>query len=71
MNYIQKGDVMNFVSFQVKMAAVELAKAMENEDGVEGAVKAFFKHYRRRKNEQESEPEDSTVFSIRKCFGCS
>lgn len=56
---------------KVKMAAVELAKAMENEDGVEGAVKAFFKHYRRRKNEQESEPEDSTVFSIRKCFGCS
>ncbi|KAG6422344.1 hypothetical protein SASPL_118912 [Salvia splendens] len=29
---------------QVKERAVELAKAMENEDGVTGAVKAFFKH---------------------------
>ncbi|XP_038887948.1 sterol 3-beta-glucosyltransferase UGT80A2-like isoform X2 [Benincasa hispida] len=56
---------------KVKQSALELAKAMENEDGVEGAVKAFFKHYRPRKTEQESEPEDSTVFSIRRCFGCS
>ncbi|XP_022967212.1 sterol 3-beta-glucosyltransferase UGT80A2 isoform X2 [Cucurbita maxima] len=55
----------------VKKSAVELAKAMENEDGVEGAVKAFFKHYRPRKTEPESEPEDSTVFSMRRCFGCS
>ncbi|KAK9057416.1 hypothetical protein SSX86_022251 [Deinandra increscens subsp. villosa] len=29
---------------EVKERAVELAKAMENEDGVEGAVKAFLKH---------------------------
>ncbi|KAH0638022.1 hypothetical protein KY289_037937 [Solanum tuberosum] len=29
---------------KVKERAVELAKAMENEDGVTGAVKAFFKH---------------------------
>ncbi|XP_011651641.1 sterol 3-beta-glucosyltransferase UGT80A2 isoform X2 [Cucumis sativus] len=56
---------------KVKQSALELAKAMENEDGVEGAVKAFFKHYRPKKVEQESEPEDSTVFSIRRCFGCS
>ncbi|KAL4030322.1 hypothetical protein IC575_008558 [Cucumis melo] len=56
---------------KVKQSALELAKAMENEDGVEGAVKAFFKHYRPKKAEQESEPEDSTVFSIRRCFGCS
>ncbi|KAG6606327.1 sterol 3-beta-glucosyltransferase UGT80A2-like isoform X1 [Cucurbita moschata] len=57
---------------KVKHSAVELAKAMENEDGVEGAVKAFFKHYRSgRKTEPESETEDSTVFSIRRCFGCS
>ena len=59
------------LSFQVKQSALELAKAMENEDGVEGAVKAFFKHYRPKKAEQESEPEDSTVFSICRCFGCS
>ncbi|XP_008447325.2 sterol 3-beta-glucosyltransferase UGT80A2 isoform X2 [Cucumis melo] len=56
---------------KVKQSALELAKAMENEDGVEGAVKAFFKHYRPKKAEQESEPEDSTVFSICRCFGCS
>ena len=60
------------ILFQVKHSAVELAKAMENEDGVEGAVKAFFKHYRSGRNtEPESETEDSTVFSIRRCFGCS
>lgn len=32
------------VRCQVKRAAVELAKAMEYEDGVEGAVQAFHKH---------------------------
>ncbi|XP_023553938.1 sterol 3-beta-glucosyltransferase UGT80A2-like isoform X1 [Cucurbita pepo subsp. pepo] len=65
-------DAINFMlDPTVKKSAVELAKAMENEDGVEGAVKAFFKHYRPRKTEPESEPEDSTVFSMRRCFGCS
>ncbi|KAG6571572.1 Sterol 3-beta-glucosyltransferase UGT80A2, partial [Cucurbita argyrosperma subsp. sororia] len=59
-------DAINFMlDPTVKKSAVELAKAMENEDGVEGAVKAFFKHYRPRKTEPESEPEDSTVFSMR------
>ncbi|CAK9323609.1 unnamed protein product [Citrullus colocynthis] len=65
-------DAINFMlDPKVKQSALELAKAMENEDGVEGAVKAFFKHYRPRKTEPESESEDSTVFSIRRCFGCS
>ncbi|KAK6164287.1 hypothetical protein DH2020_001151 [Rehmannia glutinosa] len=35
---------------QVKERAIELAKAMENEDGVTGAVKAFLKHLPRKKN---------------------
>ncbi|CAN1217814.1 Sterol 3-beta-glucosyltransferase UGT80A2 [Linum perenne] len=30
---------------KVKLRAVELAKAMEKEDGVTGAVKAFYKHF--------------------------
>jgi sterol 3beta-glucosyltransferase len=33
-----------FKSVQVKREAVELAREMENEDGVEGAVSAFHKH---------------------------
>ena len=59
--------------FQVKERAVELAKAMENEDGVTGAVKAFFKHLPPppRKPEPEPEPVSSSFFSIRKCFGCA
>ncbi|XP_059660237.1 sterol 3-beta-glucosyltransferase UGT80A2 isoform X2 [Cornus florida] len=37
----------------VKERAVELAKAMESEDGVTGAVKAFFKHLPQRKPDPE------------------
>ncbi|KAK4363659.1 hypothetical protein RND71_018900 [Anisodus tanguticus] len=56
---------------QVKERAVELAKAMENEDGVTGAVKAFFKQLPHNKLEPELLPKPSSVFSIRSCFGCS
>ncbi|XP_017626236.1 sterol 3-beta-glucosyltransferase UGT80A2-like [Gossypium arboreum] len=57
---------------KVKEKAVELAKAMENEDGVSGAVKAFFKHLPRKKPELEPSPEPpSSLFSISRCFGCS
>nr|AYR16621.1 UDP-glucosyltransferase UGT80A23 [Polygala tenuifolia] len=56
---------------KVKERAVELAKAMENEDGVTGAVKAFFKQLPRKKNEPEPLPTAPTFFSVRKCFGCS
>ncbi|KAH6809959.1 UDP-Glycosyltransferase superfamily protein [Perilla frutescens var. frutescens] len=56
---------------QVKERAVELAKAMENEDGVTGAVKAFFKHLPRKKLDPNLEPTPSNFFSIRRCFGCS
>ncbi|KAL0437293.1 UNVERIFIED_CONTAM: Sterol 3-beta-glucosyltransferase UGT80A2 [Sesamum radiatum] len=55
----------------VKERAVELAKAMENEDGVTGAVKAFFKHLPRTKLDPDPEPTSSHFFSIRRCFGCS
>ncbi|XP_012473579.1 sterol 3-beta-glucosyltransferase UGT80A2 isoform X1 [Gossypium raimondii] len=57
---------------EVKEKAVELAKAMENEDGVSGAVKAFFKHLPRKKPELEPSVEPpSSLFSISRCFGCS
>jgi sterol 3beta-glucosyltransferase len=58
---------------QVKENAVELAKAMENEDGVTGAVKAFYKHFPPKKFEDEPEPlpEHSKLFSVRRCFRCS
>lgn len=56
---------------QVKERAVELAKAMEDEDGVDGAVKAFFKHLPRRKPDVEPEVVSSSFFSLSKCFGCA
>ncbi|KAL3620534.1 hypothetical protein CASFOL_035446 [Castilleja foliolosa] len=56
---------------KVKERAVELSKAMENEDGVTGAVNAFFKHLPRKKLEPDPEPTTSHFFSIRRCFGCS
>lgn len=59
----------------MKQHAVELAKAMESEDGVDGAVKAFFKHLPRKKPGLEPEPEPvplpSSLFSMSRCFGCS
>lgn len=58
---------------QVKERAVELAKSMENEDGVTGAVKAFLKHLPLKNPDPDiiSEPMPSSIFSIRSCFGCS
>ncbi|KAI9072091.1 hypothetical protein K1719_045948 [Acacia pycnantha] len=63
-----RGDVQPFVAIgkrlQVKDHAIELAKAMEYEDGVEGSVKAFFKQLRRKKQDSSvAEPTPS-------CFGC-
>lgn len=37
-------------NFQVKKAALELAKGMEKEDGIQGAVNAFHKHLRSHRN---------------------
>ncbi|KAM7274512.1 hypothetical protein ACFE04_016378 [Oxalis oulophora] len=58
---------------QVKTRAVELAKAMENEDGVTGAVKAFYKHFPGKNPEVEENPRPSrsSRFSMRRIFGCS
>ncbi|KAL9998548.1 putative sterol 3-beta-glucosyltransferase [Helianthus debilis subsp. tardiflorus] len=56
---------------KVKEQAVELAKAMENEDGVDGAVKAFLRHFPREKSDSDPPPTSSGLFSIRRCFGCS
>ncbi|KAJ9186089.1 hypothetical protein P3X46_005630 [Hevea brasiliensis] len=52
--------------------AVELAKAMEEEDWVQGAVNAFYKHFPRKKLETSSEPKSahSKFPSIKCCFAC-
>ncbi|KAL3749818.1 hypothetical protein ACJRO7_010875 [Eucalyptus globulus] len=61
---------------KVKQCAEELAKDMEHEDGVEGAVKAFYKHFPREK--LNSDPETlpdlhsySSGLSLSRCFGCA
>ncbi|KAE9603352.1 hypothetical protein Lal_00008203 [Lupinus albus] len=65
-------DAINFMlDPKVKECATELAKSMENEDGVTGAVKAFFKQLSRKKPEPDSESLPSSIFSISSCFGCS
>ncbi|XP_051121447.1 sterol 3-beta-glucosyltransferase UGT80A2-like isoform X2 [Andrographis paniculata] len=63
---------------KVKEQAEELAKAMENEDGVVGAVQAFYKHFPDREREvgqcRKLRPESSSsvhFFSIRHWLGCS
>lgn len=62
-----------FLTLQVKERAVELAKAMESEDGVTGAVKAFLKHLP--KTPLETAPDQSPNFldpvlqPVKRCFG--
>lgn len=63
---------------QVKERAVQLAKDMENEDGVTGAVRAFHKHLPHKNTEPRKNTEPGPVptttsraFSISRCFGCS
>ncbi|GAB2282056.1 hypothetical protein Dimus_016613 [Dionaea muscipula] len=63
--------IMFMLDPKVKERAVELAMAMESEDGVTGAVKAFFKHLPSRKVEPDEAPTPSKFFSISGCFGCS
>ncbi|KAH0891012.1 hypothetical protein HID58_053441 [Brassica napus] len=66
-------DAINFMlDDKVKSSAETLAKAMKDEDGVAGAVKAFFKHLPSTKQDlQESISEPSGFLSLRQCFGCS
>lgn len=58
---------------KVKENAIQLAKAMENEDGVAGAVRAFHKHLPRDTPmpETENPQTSSSFFSVTRCFGCS
>lgn len=57
---------------QVKEHAMELAKAMEEENGVQGAVNAFYKHFPRQKLEPEPSPKPAhpKCPSIKSCFAC-
>ncbi|KAK1353021.1 Sterol 3-beta-glucosyltransferase [Heracleum sosnowskyi] len=59
---------------KVRENAIELARAMENEDGVAGAVQAFFKQlpkkHKKSSPEREQEPAPSKFF-LSRCFGCS
>ncbi|KAL6650357.1 hypothetical protein ACP70R_009282 [Stipagrostis hirtigluma subsp. patula] len=58
----------------VKEKAVELAKAMESEDGVTGAVRAFLKHLPS-KTEEKTPPPSSGFLEflgpMSRCLGCS
>ncbi|KAB2629958.1 sterol 3-beta-glucosyltransferase UGT80A2-like [Pyrus ussuriensis x Pyrus communis] len=59
----------------VKERAVEIAKAMDSEDGVKGAVKAFHRHFPCNKSDDD-EPDQSLptrrrLLSFRRCFGYS
>ncbi|RZC81202.1 hypothetical protein C5167_043770 [Papaver somniferum] len=61
---------------KVKERAVELAEAMQAEDGVTGAVKAFFKQLPRNKTQPDQSPLPSgflepCLSTVKKCFGCS
>ncbi|KAM0865784.1 hypothetical protein ACQ4PT_043045 [Festuca glaucescens] len=61
---------------EVKEKAVELAKAMESEDGVTGAVRAFLKHLPSSKADENSPPPTPPGFleflgPVSKCLGCS
>ncbi|GAA0145580.1 glycosyltransferase [Lithospermum erythrorhizon] len=54
---------------EVKERASEMAKAMENEDGVKGAVNTFHYHFVRRKKESEIvQQRPSHRFSLLGCF---
>ncbi|CAN8260195.1 unnamed protein product [Cochlearia groenlandica] len=66
-------DAINFMlDDKVKSCAETLANAMKDEDGVSGAVKAFFKHLPNTEhNLSDSIPESSGFLSFGKCFGCS
>ncbi|ONK70950.1 uncharacterized protein A4U43_C04F3180 [Asparagus officinalis] len=71
-------DAINYMlNPKVKEQAVELAEAMKTEDGVTGAVKAFFKHLPKRSETPERpvdyqpSPIEEILGPVRKCFGCS
>ncbi|KAK3145315.1 hypothetical protein QOZ80_4AG0327170 [Eleusine coracana subsp. coracana] len=59
---------------EVKEKAVEIAKAMESEDGVTGAVRAFLRHLPS-KTEEKIQPQSSSFLEflgpMSRCLGCS
>jgi sterol 3beta-glucosyltransferase len=59
--------------FQVKENVVELAKAMESEDGVTGAVAAFLRHLPSKT--EKTQPQSSSFLEflgpMSRCLGCS
>nr|AHW98478.1 glucosyltransferase-2 [Oryza brachyantha] len=68
-------DAINFMMEpEVKERAVELAKAMESEDGVSGAVRVFLTHLPSR-TEDATPPQTSSFLEflgpVSKCLGCS
>ncbi|XP_050221886.1 sterol 3-beta-glucosyltransferase UGT80A2-like [Mercurialis annua] len=66
-------DAISFMlDHKVKERATELSKSMENEDGVKGAVNAFYKHFPDKELESmpQSPPASSRFPSIIGCFGC-
>ncbi|KAJ0967222.1 hypothetical protein J5N97_024139 [Dioscorea zingiberensis] len=66
-------DAINFMMDpKVKESAVELAKAMESEDGVTGAVKAFLKHLPKKPTEVSPAPPtflDPILLTVKRCLG--
>nr|AIU41744.1 glycosyltransferase [Chlorophytum borivilianum] len=68
-------DAINFMlDPKVKERAVELAKAMESEDGVNGAVRAFLKHLPKSLSSNADSPQPSpphVMNPVRRCLGCS
>ncbi|CAL2269354.1 unnamed protein product [Prunus armeniaca] len=58
---------------KVKERAVEIAKAIDDEDGLIGALNAFHRHFPHSKSadKPESLPARSGLFSISRCFGYS
>ncbi|GJN38393.1 hypothetical protein PR202_gb27429 [Eleusine coracana subsp. coracana] len=60
--------------FRWKEKAVEIAKAMESEDGVTGAVRAFLRHLPS-KTEEKIQPQSSSFLEflgpMSRCLGCS
>ena len=54
--------VFNFIWRQVKERAVELAKAIESEDGVDGAVRSFLKHLPQQRNSETMPTEQPSTF---------
>ncbi|CAD6220208.1 unnamed protein product [Miscanthus lutarioriparius] len=60
---------------KVKERAVELAKAMESEDGVDGAVKSFLKHLPQKRDSETTPTAPQSTFMrplllpVKRCFG--